>query len=119
MNEIEKTKGNIKISEDVICSIVAVAAAETDGVAAVSASSGIDLLNKKNQSKNIKIRIEDNSITVDMSILVKYGAIINDVAIKLQEAVSVAIESMTGMPVVAVNITVNGISFDDKKNENK
>lgn len=118
MNENEKIKGNIKISEDVICSIVAVAADETEGVASVAAAAGIDILNKKNQ-KNIKIHISENTITIDMSILVKYGVIINDVATKLQETVSNAVESMTGMEVTAVNVSVSGISFDDKKDENK
>lgn len=119
MNENEKIKGNIKISEDVICSIVAVAAAETEGVASVAAASGIDILNKKNHTKNIKIHIDENSITIDLTILVKYGAIINDVATKLQESVAVAVESMTGMEVVSVNVTVTGISFDEKKDETK
>ncbi len=119
MTENEKTKGNIKISDDVICSIVAVAAAETDGVASITAAPGIDILNKKNHAKNIKVHINEDSITVDMSILVKYGAIINDVATKLQEAVANAVESMTGMTVAAVNVSVNGISFDSKKDEIK
>ncbi|NLD87208.1 MAG: Asp23/Gls24 family envelope stress response protein [Clostridiales bacterium] len=119
MNEKETQRGNIKISEEVINSIVTIAARETEGISSVASAAGIDFFGKKNHSKSIRTQIVDNTITIDISVLVKYGVIINDVALKLQEAIAVSVESMTGMAVTAVNVTVIGISFDDKTRESK
>ena len=94
--------GNVMISEDVVSTIVAHAAEEVEGVDALVA--------KKNWGKSIKIVIgEANELIIDCNVTVKYGQSVVDVAKAVQEAVTVAVESMTGVKVTTMNVNVCGI----------
>ena len=107
--------GNIHISEEVLAVIAAAAALEVEGVSSLSANLGTDLaelLGKKNLTRGIHVQVVDESVVVELSILVKYGYTIPDVARAVQEAVHTNIESMSGLTVQAVNVNVGGITFD-------
>ena len=109
--------GNINISDEVVASIAAVAAAEIEGVAALGAG-GVDiaeLLGKKSTSKGVKITITDAETVVDVYISVKYGCIIPTVATEVQDAIANALESMAGLNVSAVNVHVSGVAFDKEE----
>jgi uncharacterized alkaline shock family protein YloU len=54
--------------------------------------------------------MEDNRVSVGISIIVDYGYKIQDVAREVQENVKIAIASMTGLEVTAVNVSVEGIN---------
>lgn len=100
----EQEKGTVLISEDVITTIVARAVEEVEGVA------GLSNANKKNWGKSMKIVIgENNELTIDCNINVIYGQSVVGVASAVQEAISGAINSMTGVKVSAVNVNVCGI----------
>ena len=68
-------KGSINISEDVVAAIAVSAALEVDGVGQLAPASGGR--SKKNAVKSVKLTIGDNSVIVDLQILVKYGQQIN------------------------------------------
>lgn len=107
--------GAIHISEEVIASIAAVAAVEVEGVDSLSANLGsdiADLLGKKNLSKGVRLEITENEVTVSISIQVKYGHTIPDVARAVQDAVLTSVADTTGLKVNAVNVNVSGISFE-------
>ena len=105
--------GTVMISEEVICTIVANATAEVEGVVSLSTKPGADiveLIGKKNWGKGMKIVIaENNDVTVDCNIVVTYGQSVVDVAQAVQQAVTAALESTTGVKVAAVNVNVCGI----------
>lgn len=106
--------GNIHISEEVLAVISAAAALEVEGVSSI-ASGGKDigdLLGKKNMARGVRVQVEEERVQVELTILVKYGYTIMDVARAVQDAVSTNIESMSGLSVQAVNINVGGVSFD-------
>ena len=106
--------GSVQISEDVIATIAALSAAEVEGISGLSANWGSDiaeLLGRKNLGKGIKVRLNDNAVTLDVAILVKYGYPIPDVAKQVQEAVYNGLIDMAGLTVSAVNIHVGGIVF--------
>ena len=107
--------GNIHISEEVLAAISAAAALEVEGVSALSANLGSDLaelLGKKSLTKGIHIQLEEEKVKVDLSILMKYGHTIPEVGKNVQDGVKNAVESMTGLGVSEVNVTVTGIVFD-------
>lgn len=107
--------GNIHISEEVLAVIAAAAALEVEGVGSLSANLGSDiaqLLGKKNMAKGIRISTEEEAVVVDLSILIKYGYTIMEVAQKVQDAVSGAVEATSGLPVKGVNVHVGGITFE-------
>lgn len=106
--------GNIHISEEVLAVISAAAALEVEGVSSI-ASGGKDigdLLGKKNMARGVRVQVEEERVQVELTIMVKYGYTIMDVARAVQDAVSTNIESMSGLSVQAVNINVGGVSFD-------
>ena len=105
--------GNVMISEDVIATIVAHALAEVDGIGSLGSKPGIviaDFAAKKNWSKSLKILIaEDNTVSIDCSVMIAYGNSVVDVASNIQQNVTANVESMTGVKVVGVNVNVCGI----------
>ena len=108
--------GNIHISEDVLAVIAAAAATEVEGVGSLSTNLSSDIAEllggKKNLSKGIRIAMEEDSVQVDVSLLIKYGYTIVDVAKEVQNAGFLAIENTSGLPVENVNVHVAGILFD-------
>ena len=106
-------KGSINISEEVISFIAAEAALETDGVAGLSA--GKELLGKKNPSRGVRITVEDESVRVDVWLVVKLGVSVNKVGQKVQEAVASSIESATGFTVTEVNVHIVGVNLGPRK----
>ena len=105
--------GNVMISEDVIVSIVNLAISEVEGLAGLSAkpvAEIVDMIGKKNWGKGLKVSInDDETISVDCNINVKYGQSVVDVAKAAQEAIISALDSMTGIKTSAVNVNVCGI----------
>ncbi len=105
--------GNIMISEEVVSTITAQALSEVDGIAGFSGKPGADIteiIGKKNAGKGLKIQIaEDNSLTIYCNVMIRYGHSVVDVAAAVQNGVSNALESMTGVKVAAVNVNVCGI----------
>ena len=95
--------------------IAAAAVLEVEGIGGLAANLGTDLaelLGKKNLSRGIHIQVEDGNVTVDLSILVKYGYTIPDVARAVQEAVAGSVEATSGLTVAAVNVNVGGVVFE-------
>lgn len=113
---------NIKIADDVIAVIAGVAVAEVPGVAEMSGgfAGGISevLSGKKNLSKGIKVESGEKETRIDVNIIVEYGTRIPDVAFEIQNKVKVAVEKMTGLKVVEVNVHVQGVSTQNMENNN-
>lgn len=96
--------GSVMISEDVISTIVSRAVEEVEGVA------GFSNANKKNWGKGLKVSIgEADQLGIECNINVVYGQSVVAVASAVQDAVSAALLSMTGIKVTAVNVNVCGI----------
>ena len=110
--------GTVQISEDVIISIVTVAVGETEGVAGFSAGLGSDIaeiLGRKNWGKGVKLTItEDDRLFIECNIVATYGYAVVNVAKAVQENVTSAVESMTGIQVTEVNVNVCGITVEHK-----
>ena len=112
--------GQIKISDEVVGVIAGLAATEVPGVAGMSGgiAGGIaEMLGRKNLSKGVKVEVGEKEAAIDLFIIVEYGAKIPDVSWKIQENVKKAIETMTGLNVVEVNIHVQGVNMDKEPKE--
>lgn len=110
---------NLTISEDVIGIIAGLAAAEVEGVSGMTLGfvDGINQMlgNNKKYTKGVKIELDGNDVTIDLYVIVKYGVKIPDVAFSIQNSVKGSVETMTGLNVKAVNINVQGVTFDKEK----
>ena len=113
--EFEMEMGIVKISDDVVGVIAALAATEVAGI--VGMSGGLVgeiteiLTTKKSLSKGVKVNVGESSATIDLFMVVEYGIKIPEVAMQVQENVKKAVESMTGLTVSDINIHVQGISL--------
>jgi uncharacterized alkaline shock family protein YloU len=110
--------GTIKIADEVVSIIAGLAATEIDGIAGMSGGlvGGIaEMLGRKNFSKGVKVEVGEKEAAVDLYIIVKYGVRIPDVALAAQENIKRAIENMTGLSVVEVNVHVQGVNFPEEE----
>ena len=105
--------GNVMISENVVAAIVANSLTEVEGIGSMGTKPGITALDfdtKKHWSKSLKILIaEDNSVSIDCSLMIRYGYSVVDVASAVQQAITLNVEAVTGAQVVNVNVNVCGI----------
>ena len=116
---LEIAEGSVNISEEVLATIAAEAVREVDGVGGFASTLGGEIAErfgkKSAPSRGIKLVVEDDTIAVDAFILIKYGSVIGEVALAVQEAVTNRVEAMTGITVKAVNVTVCGVAFGKPK----
>lgn len=107
--------GDIHISEDVLAVTAAAAALEVEGVGALAANLGSDiaemLAGRKNLSKGVRVEVLNNTVNVDISLLVKYGSNVQESAKAAQDAVATAIANASGFEVESVNVHVVGVVF--------
>ena len=109
--------GEVRISTDVIIVIAHTAVMETEGVAGMSAGIADNIqqvLGRKGGTKGVKVELTGREVTIDLFLIVDYGARIPDVAWRAQEKVKGAVESMTGLDVKGINVHVQCVSFDGK-----
>ena len=105
--------GDIYIAEDVLEMIAGAAALEVDGVTGLAGGTMSDqILGRKKLSKGISILWEADKITINVSIQIRYGGTIPEVAKQVQEAVISSVEATSGLKVAAVNVRVGGVTFE-------
>ena len=114
----EKDKiGEVQIADEVVAIIAGLAATEVDGVDSMAGNITNELVGKlgmKNLSKGVKVEVTEEHVSVNMALNLKYGYRIPDVCEKVQEKVKNAIENMTGLMVLDVNIKIAGVSLEEK-----
>ena len=103
--------GDVYISEEVLEMIAGAAALEVDGVTGLAGGTMSEQIRKK-LSKGITILWESDNITINVSIQIRYGGIIPELAKKVQEAIVTSVEATSGLKVAAVNVRVGGVTFD-------
>jgi uncharacterized alkaline shock family protein YloU len=106
--------GTISYANEVIATIAGVAANEVDGVAGMSVTGGIgDIWGRnKNITKGVKAEVGSQEAAIDIYMIVEYGKPIQKVAVEVQENVRKALEGLTGLHVVKVDVHVQGVSFE-------
>jgi len=116
----ESKNGKISFANDVVAIIAGLATIDVEGVAGMSGGmveGFTELLGKKNLTKGVKVEVGEEEVAVDVYIVVDYGSIINEVAKEVQSAIKNAIETMTGLNVVEVNVYIQGVHIDKDEKE--
>lgn len=106
--------GSVNISEEVLAVIAGAAAMEVDGVSALGTTLSNDvaaLVNRKSVAKGVHLEVEGEAVMVDVTILVKYGYVVPEVAKNVQDAIQNAVMNTSGLDVASVNVTVSGVTF--------
>ena len=112
----EKDKiGEVQIADEVVAIIAGLAATEVEGVDSMAGHITNELVGKlgmKNLSTGVKVDVTEEHVSVALSLYIKYGYSIPSVCEKVQEKVQSAIENMTGLIVLDVNIKIAGMSME-------
>ena len=111
----EASLGEVKIADEVVAIIAALAATEVEGVASMAGNITNEVIGKlgiKNLSKGVKVDVLEGVVTVSLTLNIKYNYSIVDVTGKVQEKVKNAVENMTGLEVADVNIKVAGVEME-------
>ncbi|MBR6027736.1 MAG: Asp23/Gls24 family envelope stress response protein [Clostridia bacterium] len=104
---------------EVVATIAGVAASEVEGVAEMCNVTGSFLGRNRNLTKGVKVEVGPEEVSVDLYIIVEYERPMHKVAQEIQENVRRAIESMTSLHVVRVDVHVQGVSFEKQDDGKK
>ncbi|MBD1370955.1 Asp23/Gls24 family envelope stress response protein [Hazenella sp. IB182357] len=118
----ENNNGFVRISDDVVAVIAGLAAGKTKGVSSMSAGvteGWAKRVSGKNMTKGVMVEVGQMETAIDLRIVVEYGEKIHEVTRNLQEEVKEAVETMTGLRVVEVNVKVEGIEMKEPTEESK
>ena len=118
-NEFKTVEGSCIISEDVVASIVATAALETEGVTGL-ANRPADLRGVMSQNaaaRSVRVLNTENDTVLAVYVIIQQGARIQETAVALQQNIKMAVQSMTGKPVTRVNVHIEGMTMTEEKND--
>lgn len=104
--------GSVKIADDVVAMIAALAASEVEGVASMAGDLTHELMNKMGYNtltRGVKVEVYAKKVKVDLSLNMEYGYNIPATCQKVQGKVQNMIENMTGLQVTDVNIRIAGV----------
>ncbi len=117
---MEKTesakKGTLKVSENVVVTIARNAASEIDGVYRIANKpiSIKSLLKSSSDPGDIKVSMLDGVCRISMSIVARSGYNVVSVCEQIQEKVKAAVQSMTGVTVSRVDVSVADVDFSSE-----
>lgn len=106
---------NITYNSEVVAIIAGLAANEVEGIAGMCSVSGSIMSKNRIVTKGVKVEVGTEEVAVDLYVIVEYGIPIQRAAADAQENVRKAIESMTGLHVVRVDVHVQSVSFEQDK----
>lgn len=107
--------GSVRIADDVVPAIAALAAAEVDGVVSPSENLSDDWMSKMGvrvAPKGVRVDIVGKQAKVDIALGINSGYSVPQTCRKVQEKVKTSIETMTGLEVVDVNVRVSSVSLN-------
>jgi len=108
--------GTVRIADDVVAVIAGLAATKTKGIASMSGGVAEGLAKRvsgKNATRGVSVEVGELEAAIDLRVIVEYGEKIDDVCRHLQQNVKEAVETMTGLSVVEVNVKVEGVALKE------
>ena len=109
------SKGRILISEEAIAELASHTATQSYGVVGMDFPSWRSrlrrLLRPSNEKRGIKVVLEDDSVVIDLYIVVENGTNMREISKNLADQVSYTVSSRTGLNIKAVNVHISNIRF--------
>ena len=108
-----RRRGTTTIADNVVATIAGIAAREAEGIYALggTASRALGSVRSKvsrssDPSRGVKVDVGEKQAAIDLDVIVEYGEPIEDAAREIDTRVADAVETMTGLEVVEINIKV-------------
>ena len=109
--------GRTVINDSVVAKVAGIAAREVPGVHALGGGAARvmgairDAMSSTDLSQGISVEVGETQVAVDVTIVAEYPVPLQDVASRVRSAVTTAIETLVGMDVTEVNVTVNDVNL--------
>ncbi|OKJ95003.1 stress protein [Streptomyces sp. CB03234] len=119
------TRGRTTIADGVVVKIAGMAAGEVDGIHSLGGGLARTMGAVRDRvpggrasvTRGVKVEVGERQAAIDLEVVVEYGLAIADVAGDVRENVIEAVERMTGLEVVEVNISVDDVHLPDEQDE--
>jgi uncharacterized alkaline shock family protein YloU len=109
-------QGKTTIAPDVLLTIARLSALGTLGVARTSpVPGGVNRLLRRGVDDGVQIEVKEQSVTVDLYLVIQHDHNVREVSRAVQAAVARAVEEMVGMEVMAVNIHIEDIAYPEQE----
>ena len=121
-NSKEQELGNVTVSKEVIAVIAALETIKTKGVVGIASGhrgKSPNILSRKDLDKGVEVWMKPGEATITIPIITDYEVGIFKVAKEVQRKVNDAVCSMTGLRVLRVNISVQGVKFKEERKKIK
>ena len=115
-----EVQGEVKIANDVVAAIAAIAAGEVEGVGKMAGGLGRTLMGYvgvKRKDDGVRAEVAEGIVHVELTITVLYGYSIPSVSRKVQEKVKSSVETMTGLTVSDVDVRISGLTVEKDSEE--
>ena len=111
--------GNLKIDNEVLGSIAAIAAKKVPGVHKISTSlvGGLAQIIKKTPDAGIKVVVGENEVSFELRVVIDYGENIPEVTYQIQKTIKEEVEKMSGLKVANVDVIIHGVHISKKDSE--
>lgn len=117
-------RGTTTIADNVVATIAGIAAREADGIYALGGSTSRALGSVRDKvsrssdpSRGVKVEVGEVQAAIDLDVIVEYGEPIGDAAKEIRTRVTDAVETMTGLEVVEINIKVLDVHLPGSDDE--
>jgi len=119
MTEIKSEGGGtVRIADEALAVIASAAALEVEGVSVTNSTYAQEAASKvmrKSTIKGVNVSVVDEIVNLSLALTVKMGAKLHEVAKEVQSRVKTAIETMTGLTVGEVNISIGAVTVGNGK----
>ena len=110
--------GEVKIADDVVATIAAIAAGEVEGVSGITGNISDKFMNsvgiKGGAVSGVRVDVAGNMVRVDVAMVMEYGYNVRETSHKVQDRIKSLIETMTDLDVTDVNIRITGVTNDPR-----
>ncbi len=112
----EKTQGKTTVSPEVLTTIARLSALGVPGVSRLApVSGGVNRLFKRGAGDGVRIETEENTVFVDIHLVLQEDVNIREVSRNVQQNVTRALQETVGMDVGHVNIHIEDIDYEDSE----
>jgi len=110
-------RGKIEVSPKAISHIASRAAQASYGVVGLASRHArpgwVELLHREEEYKGVDVKFSGDQVIIDLYVVIEYGTRISEVARNIMSNTKFAVESALGVPVVRVNVNVQGIRVSE------
>lgn len=107
-------RGKTTIAPEALITIAKLATLAVPGVARMgSVPGGVNRLFKRGAAEGVQIQVADNTVTASLHVVVMAGHNVREVSRGVQTEVARAMQEMVGMDVLAVNVVIDDVTYED------